>query len=39
MRLLRSLFFIDTGMGFNFIPVHVSGQHNDLADLLSLKAK
>jgi len=35
MQLLRSLFFIEAAMGFNFIPVHVSGQHNNLADHLS----
>ena len=35
MQLLRSLFFIEAAMGFNFIPVHVSGQHDDLADHLS----
>ena len=35
MHLLRSLFFVAAVMGFNFIPVHVSGRHNDLADHLS----
>ena len=35
MHLLRSLFFVEAVMGFNFIPVHVSGRHNDLADHLS----
>ena len=35
MHLLRSLFFIEAAMGFNLLPVHISGVHNDLADHLS----
>jgi len=35
LQLLRSLVFIEPAMGFNFIPVHVSGKYNVLADYLS----
>ena len=32
-HLLRCLFFVEAVLGFNFLPVHISDVHNDLADL------
>lgn len=35
MHLLRCLFFVEAAFNFSFIPEHVPGRYNDLADALS----